>query len=165
LSISEDINTSPIDILSADLVNDFIILKALGKEDPKSIKELGEKYGLTLSNTLSNDSDAIELTILGLLASRIEETGGLYVPKPNNDSVDIFNLLVKKINSHNTYRPKVQGINNYSTFITHKVLNDPRNATTAYKSIDVATDAFSSPIKRIKWDLVPGNKDNGHLIS
>jgi hypothetical protein len=28
-------------------------------------------------------------------------------------------------------------------------MNDPRNATTAYKSIDIATDAFNNPIKEI----------------
>jgi hypothetical protein len=45
------------------------------------------------------------------------------------------------------------------------VLNDPRNATTTYKSIDVATKAFSDPIDRINWNQRNGNIDDGHTIS
>jgi hypothetical protein len=47
----------------------------------------------------------------------------------------------------------------------HEVLNDPRNATTTYKSIDIATDAFEGPLDEYTWESYKVNVDNGHTIS
>jgi len=77
----------------------------------------------------------------------------------------LLDALLVRLNSHNSFRLSVEGINNYGTAKMHEVLNDPRNATTTYKSIDIATEAFEGPLDEYTWESYKVNVDNGHTIS
>jgi hypothetical protein len=91
---------------------------------------------------------------------RIDKVGGLFLGS-TGVNYDVLQLIDK----HNLYRSKVEGINNYSTHLMHAILNDDRNATTTYKSIDIATEAFNKPIEAHDWKLPLSNIDNGHSIA
>lgn len=162
LQLTVSSSAHPVDILANSLVNDYIRLKTSKK--PDITDELGKKYRIKLSGNAKDDLALLELTIFRRLVDRIEHIGGLHITGFHQGS-SVLNRLIEKINSHNTYVPKTEGVNNYSTYITHQVFADPRNATTTYKSIDVATDAFNNPIDDINWDIQNGSIDDGHTIS
>ena len=161
LSMTGDI----VDARADKLVSDYLLLKAR-RADINTLIALAEEYDIELSgDDTKADADLVEIVIFGQLVDRINQVDGLYINPIADLNKAIFVRLIEKINAHNQYRPKVQGINNYSTYITHQVLNDPRNATTTYKSIDIATEAFNGPIRNIKWESRVGNNDDGHTIS
>lgn len=163
-------NQSIVDPYVRTLVLDYIALHELksGKLDNKKltklISSLAQKYEIPLSESVSQNANLIDLILFEKIVTRVNQVGGLY-PSSTYKNTASLSRLVDRINSHNSFLPKVEGINNYSTYITHQVLNDPRNATTTYKSIDVATKAFSDPIDRINWNQRNGNIDDGHTIS
>jgi hypothetical protein len=98
------------------LVNDYIRLKTSKK--PDITDELGKKYRIKLSGNAKDDLALLELTIFRRLVDRIEHIGGLHITGFHQGS-SVLNRLIEKINSHNTYVPKTEGVNNYSTYITH----------------------------------------------
>lgn len=118
-----------------------------------------DKY--KIDRTSSNIKDQLQIEILIRILKREQSIGKILIDKRyeslwNNNLSNLLKL------HHNTSATD-GGIKNYATYQMHQIMNNPMNATSAYKSIDVATDAFSNPISKLSEDHVT-NIDDGHSI-
>lgn len=144
-------------------VKDWISLQTQDVFNTDLGNALASRYNIKLSGQIESDLDALEIAILAEILNITQRTNTLYLSEGyNKTQVD---RLVERLNGHNLFKVTPEGINNRVTSCMHEILNDFRNATTAYKSIDVATDAFKNPLGEYTWDTYEVNLDNGHTIS
>lgn len=158
------------DELMNKLVNSFKQIYQI-KLDPGSytsnqnITTIANDYNVNLTGDPQIDFNKLRLELLVDILNRLNEVGGIYVAS-THEGQKYFRDLKKLIDRHNTTQKTDAGYKNYATYQMHRIMNDPRNSTTAYKSIDIATAAFNDPIGKItEHEQVIYNLDNGHTIS
>lgn len=130
------------------------------------LQTMSDRYNIKFNNYLINDQDSLDIAILSAILQRVGDLDKLNIGTSFTQAeLKQIEALLVRLNAHNTFELSVEGINNYGTAKMHEVLNDPRNATTTYKSIDIATDAFEGPLDEYTWESYNVNVDNGHTIS
>lgn len=127
--------------------------------------QLSQKYDVKLQDKFTTDYDCLQLTLLSDIIKRVQEVGGFYVPF-NYENTEVFNEVQQLVNRHNLTEKSPAGYKNYATYQMHKIMNSPKNATTAYKSIDIATGAYNNPIEVLtEAEQKIYNLDDGHTVS
>lgn len=128
----------------------------------QEIVKIAQDYNYTFTKEFESDKDSLRLYILGDILNRVKEFG--YNIPGKQYQLGIFKSLLEDINRHNLIPVDASGYKNYTTQIMHQILNDPRNSTTVYKSIDVATAAFTDPISTLPNNIIY-NIDNNYTVS
>lgn len=170
LSINNSIADPTLSIYVRDYLNvktmDLFSHRFTDRAKENYIRELAARYNVKFHNYMLSDQDSIELAIISAILQRVGDADTMDIGNAyTQPELKLLDALLVRLNSHNSFRLSVEGINNYGTAKMHEVLNDPRNATTTYKSIDIATDAFEGPLDEYTWESYKVNVDNGHTIS